>query len=292
MNRTTLSSAIITVVIGFSAASSSAQSLLLHYNFNEASNGTTPSLDVSGSAPLAPGTFVNAATRTNATPVPGAINPGALDLTVGGSTTTNYVDSGDVDKIDGLSKLTATFWLNLRADQNNNDRILSDITGTSGWELRFGNAIGSGGSIRSDYFTFIFTANAALGSPTVNAAASNQWMFFALTYDGTLSASNLKFWQAPLDATVTQMGSTVTLNQGALAANASSFFIGKSNLTPADRTPPAWMDDVRIYDGILSQSQLQLVANSIPEPSAAALLSLTGLCLWQNWRSRSRFIRR
>jgi hypothetical protein len=127
--------------------------LLLRYSFDEASSGTTPALD-SGAAPAANGVFTNSATRTANTP--GSFSVGALNLT-GGGAVNNWVAATDPDKLDGLSVMTITAWVNFQAAPVTSDRLVSKL-------------LSSGGNFTG--FDWRFSNTGALAFSEVNDAAS------------------------------------------------------------------------------------------------------------------------
>jgi hypothetical protein len=240
---------------------------VLHYGFDEASSGTTPALD-DGQTPAANGTFVGLATRTGATP--GSATTGALDLT-GGTNSNNYVTAGDADKIDNLTAMTLTLWVNLQANPQNGDRLLSDRpptipippAGTKGWDWRISNSIG-GASPTAGQFSLQFEmfqssgSSANAQSQTFDGFSANQrWVFLVLTAasDGTVKA-----YQGDEMTAAGQRGVTSIFSQGPGGPNTSDFRVGGTASDPTvDHTPLAWFDDVRVYDHSLSSTEIESV---------------------------------
>ncbi len=236
---------------------------VLRYDFDEANSGASVALD-SGSAPAADGTFVGLATRTDNTP--GGFSTGALDLTQG-TDSSNYVTDNDAAKIDDLTEMTATFWVNLQADPQEGDVLLSDLTSfpadpfTSGWELRITGPT-SGTAPTADNFRLEFET-AHIGSGLANAQTSfkgpvdadNKWAFVAVTF----SANRRFTWYAGNETMQpTSLGATNFAYGLTNLDNPSELRIGSSSEDPnSDRTPPAWFDDVRIYDRVLSHAELE-----------------------------------
>jgi VCBS repeat-containing protein len=262
-----------------------------NYGFDEAGTGTADALD-SGAAPAANAHLLSGATRTASSP--GGASRRALDLTADGSVI-NYATPGvDVNKIDALGSMTVTLWLNLRADPSNGDILLSDLAasgapaGTGGWELRLESASGTPtASNPSLYFTVFERTSAASArgegkffqGPDANQKwvflaltsaasargegkffqgpdANQKWVFLALTF---ATDRTLRTYNASETAPVTVLGST-SLFSIPLRDNSTPLGIGGStSLATTDHTPPAWMDDVRIYDRALSAAELEAV---------------------------------
>jgi hypothetical protein len=68
--------------------------------------------------------------------------------------------------------------------------------------------------------------------------------------------------------------STTTVLAGAVSGNTARFGIGFTDAAPAaDTAPPGFMDDIRVYQGVLTPVELETVrlANVIPEPCSVAL---------------------
>ena len=111
--------------------------LLLQYNFDEA---TGNALDSSESTPPANAVFTNLATRTPNTPIGIGY---ALDVS-SSATTNNYVYvTAPVKLTVVLTNLTLTTWLNLRANPTANDRLMGNVTASSGFDFYVNNASAS-----------------------------------------------------------------------------------------------------------------------------------------------------
>jgi hypothetical protein len=98
----------------------------------------------------------------------------------------------------------------------------------------------------------------------------------------------VRFYRGTESNSVAQLGSTILSPAFQTPSNTTvNLRIGSTTATTGDRTPPAWMDDVRIYDTALDAATLEAVRGSnIPEPTSAALLGL-GLAA-AVWISRRR----
>lgn len=162
----------------------------------------------------------------------------------------------------GADALTITMWVNVESVATG-DRLVSNITASSGVDL-FVNASGVESSGR---FRVVFAINGTTGGSGVISSkagfATNTWVFLAVTYD----SAHVRFYGgdetrgATLDHTVPKTGRIV--------ASTAALEIGGTPATPADRSPKALINDVRIYDGALSLQEIETVRAEvmIPEPS-------------------------
>jgi len=249
----------------------SGATLLLRYSFDEASSGAAPALD-SGSMPAAPGTFVGPVTRTSNTPA--GFSLGALDLTA--PEAPDHVSAGDIEKLDGLTQLTLTAWINLRGAPVNGNRIMAKQLTSGNFDgFSFAFSTPTTGTISADAFQLnLALGGAAFAFNTSGAdlSANDQWVFVAVSYDGTLSSDNVKFYRGDTTSSVAQFGLTRTAAVGTLTPNSNEFRVGASS-GGTGNSPPDYLDDVRVYDGVLSDAELESVrASNIPEPSTTALL--------------------
>jgi hypothetical protein len=221
---------------------------VLHYTFDEAAGGATSALD-SGAGTAAKGTFVGNATRTTNSPLRSGF---ALDLSDGSN---DWVTAGDPAKLNNLSNLTLTTWINLQGNPVVNDRVVDKLStnGGFGWVIN---------TTTANSVQFRFLANSTTGASansTSNVNLSNQWVFLALTYDSTLANNNIRYYSGSTNASVTPLGGAVSFNQGVIANTPNDLRIGSTPATGNDRTPPAWFDDVRVFNVVLSQTDLEAV---------------------------------
>ena len=109
-----------------------------------------------------------------------------------------------------------------------------------------------------------------------------------LSYDGNSGSSDVNYYVgSPADSATLQ--STTTVAAGPVTDNANKFGVGYTDAAPAaDTAPPGFIDDVRVYSGILTQAEVEDVrrANVSPEPCHCALLS-TGLVTYLARRRRA-----
>jgi VCBS repeat-containing protein len=240
------------------------QGPVLRYGFDEAGSGTARALD-SGAAPPANADLLSGATRTASTP--GGASRGALDLTADGAVI-NYATPGvDVNKIDALGSMTVTLWLNLRANPSGGDILLSDLSasgapaGTGGWELGVDT---SSSTYSASNTTLIFQVFERASSTVANGQgkllagldANQKWVFLALTF----SANRTLLTYRASETTPVTADAGSSLFTIPLRDNTTPLGIGGSALlTNVDHTPPAWMDDIRIYNRVLTGAELEAV---------------------------------
>jgi hypothetical protein len=258
-------------------ARAEAATLLLQYTFDDAAAGSTAAAQDTGEAPAANGAFVGSATRIANTPGGGAGAAIDLSLTAG----SNYVSGGDANKLDGLSALTLSTWINIRGSASDNDRLMSKM-GSSPYPGFDWRITGSSGN------RLQFSTNTASGAESVSfdfRAVENQerWLFLAVTFDSSTGEVTTYFGDEA--TTASQLGDTVMHTNGAPLATGGAFRVGSTNASSSDRTPPFWFDDVRVYDGALSLAEIQAVQQealtTIPTPAAlpAGLLLIGAMSL-------------
>ncbi|HSH94007.1 MAG TPA: LamG-like jellyroll fold domain-containing protein, partial [Roseimicrobium sp.] len=256
--------------------------LVAQYNFDESATGTGTALDT-GTGTAANGSFIGSATRTGATS-PGALSLGALNVDFADAAPGHYVSGGDAAKLDSLSVMTITGWLNLRSAPVTNYRIVSKLfpeggTNFTGWDFRFNNGSGQLALSKAN------NAGLVAANSGQNLSIAQGWQFIAVTYDG----AQAKFYNGSETAAVAQLGTAITVTLPTPADSTADFRIGGTAGATADRTPRAWFDDIRIYDTVLDSSglaELEAIRQAnIPEPACVALISTCGLLGLRRWRS-------
>ncbi len=220
--------------------------LLLQYNFDEASG---IAIDSSGVIPQANGIFTNSATRTPNTP---SGHGYALDVS-SNATTNNYVYATAPAKLNvTLTNVTLTTWINLQGNPSANDRLMGNVTASSGFDFYFNNT-------NANAAQFGFRKNGTGGgtASVTGVDVTNKWVFVAVVYDGV----TVSFYTGTPGNPVEQLGTNTAL-AGNIIASTSNFRIGSTSATASDRTPPAWFDDVRVHNTALSLSQLESIRHS------------------------------
>jgi hypothetical protein len=254
------------IVIGSAAFAGmntvSAQTLLLRYTFDESATGTDDAVD-SGAAPAAPGTFMGAK-RIGDTP--GGHSKAAADFTGATATDLRFVTGGDAAKLDNLEAFTLTAWINVQDLPSGNRRIMAKQGGTPAfagfsWNV---NAPAEGDRTAANFGLRLFVGgdkgfqNDTTG-PKVSIDADKKWVFVAISYDGKLEAENVMYYAGSVTDVVTNQVAT-TINAGRTTATDARFNLGHTDAALTSNTAlPGWMDDVRVYSGILSTEQLNAV---------------------------------
>lgn len=264
MNARVTHSTFFLLLIAFSIASQvPAQELVVQYTFDEEEG---PAIDT-GSGTMTNGTLGSETGRTSNTP--GMISPGALDLTAEG--TDSFVNGGNAAEVDTLESFTLTTWLFLEGlndeqDGSGNVRLLAkqgpDPFDGFSWNLNnpnfglrgtdnFRTGLFIGGEIG---FDFAFASEDAY---------ADEWAFLAVTYDGTLDTENVGFYFGDTQMDVLLLGDefgTIGAGPVATTSGVADFGIGFTDAAPGiDFAANGFMDDVRVYDGVLSIEQLEEV---------------------------------
>jgi hypothetical protein len=255
------------------------QELLLRYNFDEAPSGTQPTVDHGTAEPRVDGRFFNGATRT--TDTPGGASVAALDVSGSGHILANYssevVDSLD-GKLDNLDQTTVTLWVNLQEDPANFDRIFS--TGLKGIGFQITNPVGVEGEdpepiAASNFSLALDTADGTVPSYT-NFDADKKWIFLAVTFDGTVMTEEMvHFYSGDPETESTVVRSLSTLAWSATTTLDNHLMIGRHS-SAANREIEGYVDDLRIYRGVLTPEQIEEVRlenlQVIEPPAEYALL--------------------
>lgn len=254
----------------FSAFSASAQ--LINYTFNEGAGTTAAN---SGSA-----TGNNLTLSSPATWAAGVSGQAGDYAYSGTNSASSYgATSSAFTALNGATKMTITGWYNT-----------SEYTH---FIARASDGFGTGFTLRqSDPFAPANPGNILLntGDSTIASTGghyddySNQWVFFAVSWDGTSTIGAVNFYYGTtgqavgLDSSVDRTGRT---SIGAVATN--GLYFGNSTAHPFYEAFVGQLDDFRIYNSVLTQSQLEGVRSSalVPEPGTFALagLGLMGLGL-------------
>jgi hypothetical protein len=198
--------------------------------------------------------------------------------------------AGTLGASSSLNALTLTMWVNVSAASINNYRILEispgagPTTGTGdGTSLFFG--INSGGGLQAyvnnvngnSTATDIATAGTWNNGGTLGNIIANNWYFVAFTYD-TVGGNSLLYSGDQNDA-ATLAYTYNNLSGGALNLS-SAASIALLDRFSGGRNLPGAVDDVNLYSGALSGSQIQAIqlseVSAVPEPSTLAMGAIGG----------------
>jgi hypothetical protein len=262
--------------LGLLAVSAHAQTLLSSYTFD--GNGND-----GGSVNVA-GSLVNQASYTAAGTGVGGFGQA---LATSDGTNDYFTAATGGNTAFGTSALTIALWVNIDSAATS-DRLVSNITASTGFDLFIGNYTVGGGAGGADLFRLTFAINGTSGGSGVLSDdakyVSDKWLFLAVTYDG----ANVRFYSG--DETTSLLLNDTLAKTGSIGASASNLEIGGTPVTTNDRTPDALFDHVRIYNGALTAGQLEaLRLSTVPEPSTyAALLGAMAMVFVVAKRNRIR----
>lgn len=290
--------------IAASAADVTVPTPLLEFLFNDI--GTTTANTGSSSSILASGTMKNPAGNGIATDLHGTANSGltgvagdrafdntasaAMGSTGGGANRGGGVSLGDTSAVTGaLTSFTITGWFKSDTAIKNGAHLVSNHSGSSGFRLKASDSE-TGGNLQ------LFVNGTAVAAGLNAWNATDEWVFFAVTYDGTTTTNNVKFYVGSAANDSVALKSTQSLSPvagGTVVASAADFTIGEFSGTVANRPYDGLLDNIRLYGvtsgavGALSIQQIQAIhagdLTVVPEPSHAiavfALISLGGAFL-------------
>jgi hypothetical protein len=254
-----------TIVALASGASASAQTLLFKYSFDETgasvvNSGTLSSADLTMRNQA--GTALDRHTAGGGG-VSGLTTDRAFDNSGGFAYRASM--SADIAGTDLLQQFTLTGWYYTAALGNSGARILDNASNNAGFYLARSNtgfvelAVGSSGS------------TAVAQSTTTGFSATGSWVFFAVTYNGSATSNNVHFYSGSISST-SAFNVTRSLNKGTPANDTGVLTVG--NRAANDRPLVGFIDDIRLYSGLLDSTQIEAVrAQAIPEPSTYATLA-------------------
>lgn len=262
------------MVVVVSIAASAHAELLLHFTFDEAGSTVINHGSLGGSATMVD--FDNNPTDLHGTPA--GAGPGALTRPVFDNSATPDMawDGGAVVGSFDLGPLTAftisgwfrtagtdmigptgartTFLFDHYVD-NNNRLVL--VSNTDGNLQLMANDSNGGGSHTV---------------PTTGAAysATEQWVFFAVTYDG----ADVRFYIGGENTPVSMVGSPTNIGAVTIDFGAAQVLAVGNRSADRARAFDGFLADIRLYNQALGASQLQYVldlGSHVPEPGTAAL---------------------
>lgn len=202
----------------------------------------------------------------------GALADRAFDNTASSVMGTNGIggyarQTNDCNSLDSFSSFTLSGWFKTASTDPIRDyaRLADKYSGTSGYALVGGT--GTPGRIA-------FSADSASTLTTTGPNWSNTqiWVFFAVTYDGTKTASNVNFYRGYRSSddvggaspVVTPI-ETLTANSGRIDDSTYALYLG--NRQQKDRPLDGYLDNIRIHGvhapndprGALSLSALEAI---------------------------------
>ncbi len=254
--------------------------LVVHYTFDEASG---PAINQGTAGAAANGTFNGAATRSNNTP-----SGLGYSLDTNGGSASDYLTAGDVEAIDAIGgKFTLVAWINLQADPSDGDGIITKGTHGNGFSWQIEKP--STGTISAQNFRLDIHVDygGSLFSADITSGDIDKWLFVAVSYNYQWVPSpdptvHVYHYLGDMTTPVALIGSATHTTMDAPNGNDGDLRVGSSTRAADARSPDALIDDVRIYNEILTLEQLEAIRLSmVPEPTAIGLAGIgcTGLAL-------------
>jgi hypothetical protein len=204
----------------------------------------------------------------------------------------NQALAGTLGASTSMSAFTITMWVNQNTASLNNYRIMELSPGSpattgsaDGTKMFFG--LNAGGGLQfyvnnvngNTTATDIATASTWNNGGTLGGIAANTWYFEAITYDSV--AGNALLYsgsQGNAAALAYTYGANVTSAGNLDLSTASS--IAVLDRFSGGRNFPGALDDVNIYNGALTQSQIDAIRvgelSTVPEPGTLAMFGLGG----------------
>ncbi len=167
--------------------------------------------------------------------------------------------AGDFDAIDALQQFTLSGWFKLpetatesigRQDALIENSTISVLDDPAGFRLR--------GGARADSGTLELRVNRDFSIESSAAYTEiGEYVYFAVSYDGTSSSNNVKFYKGTTDGNVTLVD-TLSLNAGVVQDEDIPLSIGVTRTSGLTINPfNGLLDNIRIDDSILSAEQLE-----------------------------------
>jgi hypothetical protein len=168
---------------------------------------------------------------------------GAVDFTGGGG---DHIHIGAAPVLANLPALTVTAWIRPATVANDGAiRCVFDKgTPTAGWAI----TIGEGGEGRVGFHAFYATSQESVQSVD-NAVAANAWSFVAASWDGGTGTTGIRLYVDAARLTTSVVTGAIGTRPDDSGIDAAINCINATSYTGA-------MDDVRIYDRVLSAAEI------------------------------------
>ncbi len=249
--------------LDLSLAGASIPAPLLSYDFNE--TGTT-ALATGSAADSGGNPVLNFNANNSTTPADLHSGPGtgisgrpedrAFDNTGAGNQFSN-VSHGqhatDFDAIDTLDAFTLSGWFQLPSTAQSiglQDSIFENGSTSAGFRLRGGNRTNAG--------TLQLTVDGQTRESSQVYTEVGQYVYFAVSYDGTMTSDNVKFYKGTVDDGLTLVD-TFSINAGTVNTENLPLFIGANRQFLAQFPFNGLLDNIRIDGSAMPMESLEFL---------------------------------
>jgi hypothetical protein len=259
--RRSLGTACFLTALAFANQAASAQTLLGYYDFAQSSS---PIVD-QASSPVSMSAGGGGSILYNQPAIPGT-SFGATARLDG-----NSFWSATAPKFTALrNDFTAMAWINPAnlSGVGGHSTVIFGSSSPNGWAIGFNGSEQGAGRIGQPYFVNFGIASFDLGTSPATALVQNTWQNLTITKS---SSSGVTFY-----LNGNSVGNIPAATGNANPPDSGLWVIG--NGADMARQYVGGIDEVRVYDGVLSQAQIQTIA-AVPEPGTCALLGLAAVAL-------------
>ena len=181
------------------------------------------------------------------------------------------VSAATLPALAGLRSFTLTGWARgVSSPTPNLPRIIQWTSGgNNGFQLGYGTTL-------TLYVNGFPVSSGGLSYEAMTNA--NDWTFFAVSWDGTLGASNVKFYRGTSAALAAPV--TLSLPQTIVTNTTAPFCVGNSS--DQNRVLDGWLDDIRVYgstsdsSGALSPFQVDYLRQQTFRPTNMTVYAVSG----------------
>ena len=164
--------------------------------------------------------------------------------------------------IQNLTTLTLSGWFNAlhpieKATYSGNSKLMSfyQWSSANNGNNGFGVQIATTIATKNQIYVILDKANLYFDlTGIMDFNDTNKWYFWAVTYDGTLTANNAKLYMGTPGSAVVQVGAAQTANYGTLESNTTDFVLSGGS---GYGTIKGFQDNVRVDNVVLSLAELE-----------------------------------
>ncbi len=236
------------------------QGLIVRLPFDEGSGTSTA--DVSGAPPANPGVL----NTIGATGVPTWVSTGRIGkaLNFDGAGQRVEIDDSAAKPLDGMQKLSVSLWLKLNAADASSHAILVKRTGSSAGTTSYALTLSSAEKLTMS----VANKTAVVGDSIL---AVGQWYHVVMVYDGSLATNNVQLY---LNGGPEKFGTTITGQPDNKIPRilASKLRVGDYTATAVTASFNGQIDEVRLYDRVLTLEEIQDLAGGAPSNMGPQIL--------------------